>query len=84
MATQFEIDCALMAGRSYQDTRKKINWLPVPEGWTEFYHVPNDTYHTSSGFEAAEIGNFIFGVRSFFEPSLAACRRIATVRQAES
>jgi len=54
MATQFEIDCALMAGRAYQTTRGKINWFPVPvtDGWTEFFHVPNSDYPISSGFEA--------------------------------
>ena len=40
MATQFEIDCALMAGRVYQSTRTKANLLPVPSGWTEFFHRP--------------------------------------------
>jgi hypothetical protein len=54
MATQFEIDCALMAGRAYQTTRDPsgINWFPDPAGWTEFAHVPNSTYPTTSGFEA--------------------------------
>lgn len=53
MTTQFEIDCALMAGRAYQLTRAGINWFPVPTGWTEFFHVPNNTYPTTGGFEAA-------------------------------
>jgi hypothetical protein len=57
MATQFEIDCALMAGRAYQTTRDKINWFPVPDGWTEFFHVPNSTYKTYSGFEATSFTN---------------------------
>ena len=47
MATQFEIDCALMAGRIYQDTRNKMNWLPTPQRWSEVEHVVK-----SSGFEA--------------------------------
>ena len=56
MATQFEIDCALMAGRAYQTNRNPatgINWFPVPAGWTEFSHIPNPSYPTTSGFEAA-------------------------------
>jgi len=35
MATQFEIDCALMAGASYISSRpNKINQFPIPAGWT--------------------------------------------------
>ena len=52
MATQFEIECALMAGRSYQVNRAEINQFPVPSGGTEFFHVPNPTFKTTSGFEA--------------------------------
>ncbi len=52
MATQFEIDYAIMAGRAYQTNRSGENWFSVPDGWTEFFHVPNDNYPTSSGFEA--------------------------------
>lgn len=52
MATQFEIDCAVMAGRAYQLSRADINWFPIPNGWSEFFHVPNPTYAVSSGFEA--------------------------------
>ena len=52
MTTQFEIDCAIMAGRAYETTRAGINEFPVPSGWTEFAHVPNSTYKTYSGFEA--------------------------------
>lgn len=35
MAT--EVEYALMAGRVYQSTRAKINWLPdlQSQGWTE-------------------------------------------------
>ncbi|MDH4101514.1 MAG: hypothetical protein OEV28_13195 [Nitrospirota bacterium] len=42
MATATEY--ALMAGRVYQTTRDKINWLPDLQslGWTEFFHVPNN------------------------------------------
>ena len=32
MATQFEIECALMAGRAYQTNRADINQFPVPNG----------------------------------------------------
>ena len=52
MATQYEIDLALMAGRAYYDTRTDINRFPVPDGWTEFFHVPNATFPSSSGLEA--------------------------------
>ena len=57
MATQFEIDCALMAGLSYQSTRDKINWFPAPSGWQEFSHVPNSTYQTAQSFEASAFQN---------------------------
>ncbi|MBU4411714.1 MAG: DUF2974 domain-containing protein, partial [Proteobacteria bacterium] len=52
MATQFDIDCALMAGRAYLTTRGQKNWFPIPDGWTEFFHIPNPTNSTISGFEA--------------------------------
>lgn len=52
MATQFEIDCALMAGRAYQVNRSDINQFPIPSGWTEFFHVPNAGFQTTAGFEA--------------------------------
>ena len=55
MATQFEIDCALMAGRAYQTSRDKANWFSVPQGWQEFFHVPDPaipTFPPNSGFEA--------------------------------
>ncbi|MBN1365957.1 MAG: hypothetical protein JW976_14205 [Syntrophaceae bacterium] len=55
--TRFEIDCAIMAGRAYQTTRTGENQFPVPNGWTEFFHVPNATYPTSSGFEATSFTN---------------------------
>ena len=38
MATQFEIDCALMAGRVYQSSRNSKNWFPSPQGWAEMEH----------------------------------------------
>ncbi len=46
------LEYALMAGRSYIDTRPDLNQFPVPGGWTEFFHVPNDTFPQDSGFEA--------------------------------
>lgn len=50
------IDYALMAGDSYRTTRDEINWLPVPQGWTPFFPVPDPTtaeaFPTISGFEA--------------------------------
>jgi hypothetical protein len=50
MTTQFEIDCALMAGASYISNRPDINKFPVPAGWTT---LPNSYFSdTSSGFEA--------------------------------
>ncbi|MDD2744879.1 MAG: hypothetical protein PHV02_21680, partial [Rhodocyclaceae bacterium] len=55
MSAQFEIDCALMAGRAYQISRDKINWFSVPQGWQEFFHVPDpaiSTFSPDSGFEA--------------------------------
>ena len=53
MMTQLEIDRALMAGRAYQTNRDQTaNWFPTPVGWTEFSHVPNTPYPTTSGFEA--------------------------------
>ncbi|MHB9119795.1 MAG: hypothetical protein ACYC2R_16215 [Burkholderiales bacterium] len=61
MATQFEIDCALMAGLSYQSTRDKINWFPAPSGWREFSHVPNSTYSTTQSFEASAFQNTATG-----------------------
>ncbi len=38
VATQFEIDSAMMAGRAYFDTRASINRFSVPQGWVEFNH----------------------------------------------
>ncbi len=52
MEAQYEIELALMAGRAYQSTRMDINWLPVPDGWTEMQHKEGD-----SGFEAVSFFN---------------------------
>jgi len=54
MAT-FQMDCAITAGRAYQTNRGEINQFSVPDGWTEFFHVPNSTYPASSGFEAVSL-----------------------------
>lgn len=50
MATQFEIDCALMAGASYISTRPDVNKFPIPEGW----EAVRDSHFNdpSTGFEA--------------------------------
>lgn len=61
MATQFEIDNALMAGLAYQSTRDKINWFPAPSGWLEFSHIPNSTYPTTLSFEASAFQNTTTG-----------------------
>ena len=47
MAADFEY--ALMAGRSYQSTRKDVNWFPVPNEWRE---IAGAHRVKSSGFEA--------------------------------
>ena len=49
MATQFEIDNALMAGAAYRSTRSSINRFPIPAGWSE---VPLSHVTRPSGFEA--------------------------------
>ena len=57
MATQFEIDCAIMAGASYISTRAEINRFPVPSGWTKIT-TPDSHYQDSdSGFEAVSFRN---------------------------
>lgn len=47
------IEYALMAGRSYQTNRDPngINWFPVPNGWNEFLHIPNNSLPSVGGFE---------------------------------
>ncbi len=50
-----EVEYALMAGHAYRTTRDEINWIPVPQGWTPFSHVPDPatpSFPTTSGFEA--------------------------------
>jgi hypothetical protein len=44
-----------MAGHAYRTTRDEINWIPVPQGWTPFTHVPDPaapSFPATSGFEA--------------------------------
>ena len=61
MTNQFEIDCSLMAGRAYQNTRAKMNFFPIPKGWQEFFHVPDNPdypmFTGASGFEAVSFQN---------------------------
>ena len=54
MATQFEIDCALMAGSAYRSTRDPINQFPVPDGWKQYSLWPTDSF---TGFEAVAFKN---------------------------
>lgn len=78
MATQFEINYSIMAGRAYETNRNQNNWFPVPDGWTEFFHVPNDTYPTSSGFEAVSFTNGSEIVISFAGTDFKSTDDIAT------
>ncbi len=57
MATQFELDCALMAGASYYDSRADINRFPIPDGWTKITDPDSHYSDTSSGFEALSFVN---------------------------
>lgn len=52
-----EIEYALMAGRAYQTNRAPsgINWLPVPIGWSEFLHIPNDTLPSINNWGQSKI-----------------------------
>ena len=52
IATQFQVDCALMAGAVYVSNRNPINQLPVPQGWAlvNYQSLP-------SGFEGAGFTN---------------------------
>jgi Ca2+-binding RTX toxin-like protein len=55
------IDYALMAGAAYISNRAAVNQLPVPTGWREFFHVPNNPnypmFTAASGFEAVSFQN---------------------------
>jgi hypothetical protein len=44
------LDYAIMAGRSYFDTRAAINRFPIPDGWTLDFRIPEDK---TTGFEGA-------------------------------
>lgn len=50
------IEYALMAGAAYISNRPEINRIPIPQDWTEFFHVPNNSdypmFTGASGFEA--------------------------------
>lgn len=50
------IEYALMAGHAYRTTRDAINWIPVPQGWTPFFPIPDLTtasvFTATHGFEA--------------------------------
>jgi hypothetical protein len=50
MATQFEIDCALMAGAAYASNRSTVNYFPAPTGWLDQLA---ERQALPSGFEAA-------------------------------
>jgi hypothetical protein len=54
--TQIVIDLALMAGRAYQTNRNPKNQFPIPAGWVEIFHVPDNPafpmFTGASGFEA--------------------------------
>ncbi|SDH97770.1 Protein of unknown function [Propionivibrio dicarboxylicus] len=52
MASQFELDCALMAGTSYYDTRDGNNRLPAPLGWMKIENPDSHVSNRNSGFEA--------------------------------
>jgi hypothetical protein len=54
MATQFEKDCALMAGAAYMSTRTEKNRFPVPDGWKE---IVGEHETEPSGFEANAFQN---------------------------
>lgn len=56
MTTQFEIQCALMAGHVYRTTRPELNWIPAPQGWTPFFPVPDPTVPLGS----VPLGSFEF------------------------
>ena len=49
MTTQFETDCALMAGQVYLSTRTNINKLPVPNGcgWCGLLHSDTNQLQAS-------------------------------------
>jgi hypothetical protein len=50
------IEYALMAGASYISNRPVVNRFPIPDGWLDFFHVPDPTtasiFPATGGFEA--------------------------------
>jgi Ca2+-binding RTX toxin-like protein len=56
MTTQFEINCALMAGAAYYDNRSDVNKFPVPTDWYRVDRFPVAASN-GSGFEASTFGN---------------------------
>jgi hypothetical protein len=52
MASQFEIDCALMAGASYISTRDDKNKFPIPTGWEKITNPDSHFSDAGTGFEA--------------------------------
>lgn len=57
MVTQFQIDCALMAGASYMSTRPDINKFPTPTGWVKVTNPDSYFIDPSTGFEAISFQN---------------------------
>src|SRR3970040_1535764 len=55
------IEYALMAGASYISNRDAKNQFPTPQGWMQFFHVPNNPdypiFTGASGFEAVSFQN---------------------------
>jgi len=55
------IQYALMAGAAYISNRDPKNQFPIPQGWLEFAHVPNNPdypmFTAASGFEAVSFQN---------------------------
>ena len=55
------LEYALMAGDAYISNRSSINLFPIPKGWNEFFHVPNNpaypNFTSTSGFEAVSFQN---------------------------
>lgn len=54
MATQLEIDRALLAGAAYISTRTTENRFPLPQGWSE---IPQSHVALPGGFEAVSFTN---------------------------
>jgi hypothetical protein len=61
VATQFEIDCALLSGSAYLSSRSDNNKFPVPEGWL---FIPDS--HVIDSFSGFEAVSFQRGNERFF------------------